>query len=162
MMNIITLGDPLLKKHSAVVPDINGEVNRLAQEMLATLASAKGIGLAAVQVGELVRIFVTRVGKDSARVFINPDILETSIEQVELEEGCLSIPGINADVTRSESVRVQAWNEKGKLFTLSADGLLARVIQHEIDHLNGILFIDRVGAKKKNRLLEAYEERVQL
>jgi peptide deformylase len=162
MMHIITLGDPLLKKHSVVVPDIDGDMKKLVEEMFDTLAEAKGIGLAAVQVGRLLRLFVTKVPKDGPRVFINPDILETSIEQEELEEGCLSIPGINADVMRSSSVRVQAWNEKSKPFTLTADGLLARVIQHEIDHLNGVLFIDRINTKKKSRLLETYEERVRL
>jgi peptide deformylase len=162
MLQIMTLGNPLLTKHSGVVPDIDGDVKKLAEDMLSTLADARGIGLAAVQVGELVRVFVTRVPKDGSRVFINPDILETSIEQVDFEEGCLSIPGVNADVTRPVSVRIQAWNERGRPFAMTAEGLLARVIQHEFDHLNGILFIDRVNPKKKNRLLEAYGEHVRL
>jgi peptide deformylase len=162
MLNIITLGDPLLKKHSGVVPDINGDINRLVSDMIEALSSARGLGLAAVQVGELIRVFVTHLPRDGARVFINPDILETSIEQADFEEGCLSIPGINADVTRPSSVRIQAWNEKGRPFTLSAEGLLARVVQHEFDHLNGILFIDRLNQKHKSRILETYEERVRL
>jgi peptide deformylase len=112
MLTIITLGDPLLKKISGVVPDINGDIKKLTDDMLSILGEARGLGLAAVQVGELLRVFVTRVPKDGTRVFINPDILETSIEQVEFEEGCLSVPGINADVTRSASVRIQAWNDK--------------------------------------------------
>jgi peptide deformylase len=162
MLRIITLGDPLLKRHSGVVPDINGDVKKLAEDMLSTLAEARGLGLAAVQVGELVRVFVTRVPKDGIRVFINPGILETSIEQVDFEEGCLSIPGVNADVTRPASVRIQAWNERGRPFTMTAEGLFARVIQHEFDHLNGILFVDRVNPKKKHRLLEAYGEHALL
>jgi peptide deformylase len=162
MLTIITLGDPLLKKISGVVPDINGDIKKLTDDMLSILGEARGLGLAAVQVGELLRVFVTRVPKDGTRVFINPDILETSIEQVEFEEGCLSVPGINADVTRSASVRIQAWNDKGKPFTLSAEGLLARVIQHEFDHLNGILFLDRINPKKKYRLIEAYGEHARL
>jgi peptide deformylase len=93
-------------------------------------------------------------------VFINPDILETSIEQSTFEEGCLSIPGLYTDVVRPMSVRIQAWNEKGRPFTLSADEYLGRVIQHEFDHLNGILFIDRVDPKKRQRLLAEYSSKV--
>jgi peptide deformylase len=161
MLSIITLGDPLLKKHSTVVPDIDENVRKLAEEMLSVMSAAKGVGLAAVQVGELIRLFVTKVPKDSPRVFINPDILETSIEQESFEEGCLSIPGVNADVDRPSSVRVQAWNEKGRPFSLTAEGFLARVIQHEIDHLNGILFVDRLNPKKRSRLLAEYEQIVR-
>ncbi|HEY9594468.1 MAG TPA: peptide deformylase, partial [Spirochaetia bacterium] len=144
MMPIIKLGDPVLAKHSVVVPDINGDVTALVNEMFEAMDKAKGVGLAAVQVGKLLRIFVTRATGDGPRVFINPDILETSIEMVPMEEGCLSIPGIYTDVVRPSSVRIQAWNLKGRPFSLTADGYLARVIQHEYDHLNGVLFLDRV------------------
>jgi peptide deformylase len=161
MLSVITLGDALLKKKSAVVPDINAEIKKLAEDMFASMAHARGIGLAAVQVGELIRLFVTTVPKDAPRVFINPEILETSIEQAPFEEGCLSIPGLNADVYRPAQVRIQAWNQKGRPFTLSTDGLLARVVQHEMDHLNGILFIDRLDGKKKTRLLAEYEEKAR-
>ncbi len=157
--SLIYLGDSILTRKSVLVPDINGDVLKLADEMFDVLSEAKGIGLAAVQVGELMRVFVTRVSHDVPRVFINPDILETSIEQVTIEEGCLSVPGINFDVVRPEKVRIQAWNEKGRPFTLSAEGMLARVIQHEYDHLNGTLFLDRVDAKKRKRLLAAWEEK---
>ena len=160
MLSIVKLGDPVLIKHSIVVPDINDEVRTLIANMFETMEKGKGVGLAAVQVGELLRIFVTKVPGDSQRVFINPDILETSIEQVTMEEGCLSIPGLYTDVVRPTSVRIQAWNEKGRPFSLSAEDYLARVIQHELDHLNGILFIDRVGPKKKQRLLAEYDSKV--
>jgi len=160
MLSIVKLGDPILKKHSVVVPDINDDVRSLVAGMLDTMEKGKGVGLAAVQVGELYRLFVTKVPGDTARVFINPDILETSIEQVTMEEGCLSIPGLYTDIERPTSVRVQAWNEKGRPFTLSAEDYLARVIQHELDHLNGILFIDRVGPKKRQRLLAEYDSKV--
>ncbi|HTP58354.1 MAG TPA: peptide deformylase [Spirochaetia bacterium] len=160
MLSIVKLGDPVLKKHSVVVPDINDRIQSLIVEMTETMEKGKGVGLAAVQVGELIRLFITKTPGDSVRVFINPDILETSIEQVTMEEGCLSIPGLYTDVTRPASVRVQAWNEKGRPFTLSAEDYLARVIQHEFDHLNGVLFIDRVGPKKKQRLLEEYDSKV--
>jgi peptide deformylase len=162
MMNIITLDDPFLRRRSEPIKDFDDDLTKLIDEMLQTVSGARGLGLAAVQVGALMRLFVVHVPKDSPRVFINPDILETSIEQVDYEEGCLSIPGVNADVSRPESVKVQAWNQKGKLFSLTADGLLARVIQHEYDHLNGVLFIDRLETKLKGRLLESYQERVRM
>ncbi|MBA7556796.1 Peptide deformylase [subsurface metagenome] len=120
--------------------------------------AGKGIGLAAVQVGKLYRIFITHISGDKQRVFINPDILETSVEQDKFEEGCLSVPCINADVIRPEEVTIQAWSDKGKPFSLDAGGLLGRVIQHELDHLNGILFVDRLCQKKKERLIKLYEQ----
>ena len=162
MLNILTLGDPILKKTSALVPDIDGNIASLAAEMFQSMEQARGLGLAAVQVGRLVRVFITQVPRDKPRVFINPDILETSIEQVPYEEGCLSIPGLNADLDRPASIRVQAWNEKGRPFTMTVEGLLARVIQHELDHLNGVLFIDRLEAKKRGRLLTEYDEKLRL
>jgi peptide deformylase len=86
-------------------------------------------------------------------VFINPSIVATSQETVKLEEGCLSIPGVWADVVRPESVRVQAWNEKGRPITLEADGIMARVIQHEYDHLEGALFIDRLSESRREKII---------
>jgi len=160
MLEIIKWPDATLKKTSVVVPDINGEIDALVEDMLDAMDRGKGVGLAGVQVGRLLRLFVTRVPNDSPRVFINPDILETSNEVEPFEEGCLSIPGIYTDVIRPSSVRVQAWNRKGRPFTLSAEGYLARVIQHEFDHLNGVVFLDRIEPKKKQRLLVEYEAHV--
>lgn len=156
MLNIITLGDEQLRKHSILVPDLNGTVHTLIEQMFESLREYKGIGLAAVQVGSLYRLFITEVGGDKPRVFVNPEILETSLEQASYEEGCLSIPGVEADVLRPQRVRVQAWNEKGRPFTLDAEDLLARVVQHEFDHLNGVLFIDRIDPKKRERLVRQY------
>jgi len=156
MLNIITLGDEQLRKHSILVPDLNGTVHTLIEQMFESMREYKGIGLAAVQVGSLYRLFITEVGGDKPRVFVNPEILETSLEQASYEEGCLSIPGVEADVLRPQRVRVQAWNEKGRPFTLDAEDLLARVLQHEFDHLNGVLFIDRIDPKKRERLVRQY------
>jgi peptide deformylase len=161
MLSIITLGDPLLAKTSSLVPDINADIRRLAELMFETMGT-RGIGLAAVQVGQPIRLFVTRAPRDQARVYINPEILETSVEEETIEEGCLSVPGLYTDMVRPASVRVQAWNEKGRPFTLSADGMLARVIQHELDHLNGILFIDKLDAKRRKRLLATFDEKLRL
>jgi peptide deformylase len=156
MLNIITLGDDQLRKHSIVVPDLNGTVHTLIEQMFESMREYKGIGLAAVQVGNLYRLFITEVGGDRPRVFVNPEILETSVEQISYEEGCLSIPGIEADVLRPQRVRVQAWNEKGRPFTLDAEDMLARVVQHEYDHLNGVLFIDHIDPKKRERLVRQF------
>jgi peptide deformylase len=161
MLTIVRLGDPVLKKHCSVVPEVNEEVRSLVTGMIEAMDRERGVGLAAPQVGRLLRLFVARIPGDEARVFINPDILETSIEQEPFEEGCLSIPGLYTDVIRPSSVRVQAWNLKGRPFTLNADGYLGRVIQHEFDHLNGILFIDRIDPRKRQRLLAAYEAKVE-
>jgi peptide deformylase len=161
MLSIITIGDPLLAKTSALVPDVDADVRRLVEQMFETMGT-RGIGLAAVQVGTPVRLFVTRAPRDGMRVFINPDILETSLEEEALEEGCLSVPGLYTEMVRPASVRVQAWNEKGRPFTLTADGMLARVIQHELDHLNGVLFVDRLDAKRRKRLLAAYDAKLRL
>jgi peptide deformylase len=161
MLSIITIGDPLLAKKSALVPDFNADLRRLIEQMFETMGT-RGIGLAAVQVGEAIRLFVTRAPRDQVRVFINPDILETSIEEETLEEGCLSVPGLYTEMVRPASVRVQAWNEKGRPFTLTADGMLARVVQHELDHLNGILFVDRLEAKRRKRLLATYDDKLRL
>jgi len=157
MLNIVTLGDERLEKHSILVPDFNGEIMSLIEQMFETMHANKGIGLAAVQVGKLIRLFVTHVPKDAPRVFINPEVMETSVDQGSFEEGCLSIPEVNADVIRPVQVRLQAWNVKGRPFSMDAEDLLARVIQHELDHLNGVLFIDRIDPKKRERLVKQYE-----
>lgn len=157
MLEIVTLGDERLKKHSIVVPEFNGEIHSLVEEMFQAMYAGNGIGLAAVQVGKLIRLFITHLPNDSPRVFVNPEIVETSLGQGSYEEGCLSIPGVNSDVTRPLQVRLQAWNDKARPFSVDADGLLARVIQHEVDHLNGVLFIDRVDPKRRERLVKQFQ-----
>jgi len=158
MLNIVTLGDERLQKHSIVVPDFDGEIQSLTEQMFDTMYTNKGIGLAAVQVGKLIRLFITHIPDDGPRVYINPEIVETSVDQGTYEEGCLSVPEVNAEVIRPAHVRVQAWNLTGRPFSLDADQLLARVIQHEFDHLNGVLFIDRLNPKKRERLVRRYEK----
>jgi len=158
MLNIVTLGDERLKKHSILVPEFDGEIETLAEQMFETMYANKGIGLAAVQVGKLIRLFITHIPNDGPRVFINPEVLETSVDQGTYEEGCLSIPEVNADVIRPTQVKIQAWNLKGRPFSMDAEELLARVIQHELDHLNGVLFIDRIDPKKRERLVKHYDK----
>jgi peptide deformylase len=158
-MQIITFGDEILRQKAEKIKNFNIGLKTTAEKMLETLNVDKGVGLAGPQIGFMKRIFVTHIENDEPRIFINPSIIETSQDTVKAEEGCLSIPGIYADVIRSESVKVQAWNEKGKPFTMEASGLLARVIQHEYDHLEGILFLDRLPETKRERLIEKYEKK---
>lgn len=158
-MQIITLGNELLRQKAERIDKIDANVAELAQKMLEIIKRDKGIGLAGPQIGIMKRIFVVHVEGDEERVFINPSILETSQETAKGEEGCLSIPGVYADVIRSEKVKVQAWNEKGRPFTLEASALMARVIQHEYDHLEGVLFFDRLNEAKREKLLAKYEKK---
>jgi peptide deformylase len=160
-MQILTLGNQLLRQKAEKVTGFNAELKTTAEKMFETLKTDKGVGLAGPQIGFMKRIFVVHIDKDEPRIFINPTIIETSLDTAKAEEGCLSIPGIFTDVIRSESVKVQAWNEKGKPFTLEADGLLARVIQHEYDHLEGILFLDRLTDSKREKLMAKYEKKQQ-
>ena len=160
-MRILTLGNELLRHKAEPVEHIDGSVAQTAGEMLEALRKGKGVGLAGPQAGILKRIFVVEIEGDEPRVFINPSILETSPETAKYEEGCLSIPGVWAEVTRAQSVKVQAWNEAGRPFTLETGGLLARVILHEYDHLEGVLFIDRLPEHKRKRILAKLERRAK-
>ena len=157
LMRIVLLGESILRDISEPITDINQEIRNLVDEMLETMYSHKGIGLAAVQVGRLIRMFITHAQDDEPRVFINPAIVETSLEEWKYEEGCLSIPGVNADVVRPSAISIQARNEHGRRFKMEADGILARVILHELDHLNGVLFIDKLSSKRRDRLLKNYD-----
>jgi peptide deformylase len=158
-MEIVTYGTEVLRETAVPVRIIDAAAARLAQDMLHTMHAGKGIGLAAPQVGISKRLFVVQIAGDVPRIFFNPKIVEQSGESVKFEEGCMSLPGIYADLWRPEVVRVHAWNEKGKAFTLEADGLLARVIQHEYDHLRGIMFIDHLSELKRKRILKVWEEK---
>ena len=156
-MEILTLGDELLRRKAAPVENLKNDPlrwNETVKKMLDIIKSGRGVGLAGPQIGLMWRIFVTNLEGDGPRVFINPSIIGTSQETSKLEEGCLSVPGVWADVIRPAAVKVQAWNEKGRAFTLEAGGLLARVILHEYDHLEGVLFIDRLPEHKRKKLLD--------
>lgn len=143
ILDITKLGEEILRKKVDPVPEVNDEIRKLAEDMFETMIAADGVGLAGPQVGKNLRMFVLIADDDVRRVFINPQIIKTSSEVCDYDEGCLSIPQVYETITRPEKVTVQALNEKGKPFTLEADGFLARIIQHEYDHLDGILYIDR-------------------
>ena len=165
-MNVIILEcseddgkNQVLRQKSAAIKHINDEIRQIAQSMIKLMQADKGIGLAGPQIGVLQRIFVTQIGGDKVRVFINPSIIWTSQEQTVYEEGCLSVPGFYAEVKRPDHIKVQAWDENGRAFTLDVSGLLARVIQHEYDHLEGILFIDRIDEAKRAKFLAKMTKR---
>jgi peptide deformylase len=142
---IVIYGDPVLREVSKPVDRVDQQVKDLVSDMLDTLRKARGLGLAAVQIGVPKRIFLVDLSavnaKESLRVFINPEIIATSGE-AEMEEGCLSFPDLYQKITRPANVTVRALDADGKPFEMSVDGLSARAILHEYDHLEGKLFID--------------------
>ncbi|PKL25204.1 MAG: peptide deformylase [Spirochaetae bacterium HGW-Spirochaetae-3] len=161
MLDIYTIGADVLRGQAAPIDKFDDELAAFVETMFVTMKQGKGVGLAAPQVGVPQRLFVIQIDGDKPRVFINPEIVETSVELASFEEGCLSIPGVYADLDRPAEVRVQAWNERGRRFVLGAEGFLARVVQHELDHLNGVLFTDRLPERSRDRLLKQYEKRMR-
>ena len=160
-MHILTLGNEMLRQKAEKVEKIDSDLVKTAQHMLALIQGGEGVGLAGPQIGLLKRFFVVHLEGDIPRIFINPSIIETSLQTVKFEEGCLSLPGAFADVIRSKEITVQAWNERGRPFTIEADGILARVILHEYDHLEGKLFIDHLSEVKRNRIISKFEKKAQ-
>ncbi len=142
---IVKYGDPVLRDVSEPVEEITSAVKDLVADLKATLKKAKGLGLSAVQIGVPLRVFIVDVSaidiSAETKVYINPEIIETS-GSFEFEEGCLSFPGIYQTIIRPERVKIKALDENGKEFVQEADGIIARAIQHENDHLDGVLFID--------------------
>jgi len=146
---------PCLKQVAKPVAAVDDEIRQLVDDMAETMYAAPGVGLAANQIGVLLRIFVIDVaGEDEPsdlKVFINPEIVETDGTQT-WEEGCLSFPGVMEEIRRAERVRVKALDRDGKPFELEAEGLLAVAIQHENDHLNGVVMLDKLNAVKRRLL----------
>lgn len=162
MLDIVTYGNEILAQKAEPVKEFTPELAAFVEELYDTMVKGHGVGLAANQVGRLLRIFVTGVDGDKQRVFINPELIATSPEEADYEEGCLSLPGLYTHVMRPAAVKIQAWNEKGRPFTFETDGFLARVILHENDHLNGVLFIDRLSAARRERALNQYLRRARM
>ncbi len=148
--------DPVLREKAEPVKEITDEIRALADEMVETLTLRVGYGLAAPQVGILKRLIVVDVD-DELYVLANPEIVWLSEERVLGVEGCLSLPGIEAEVERARRVRVRGLTMDGKPLTVEAEDMLARVFQHEVDHLDGVLFIDHLGRAKRLQLLKEYE-----
>ncbi len=163
LLDILVYPAPELKRKSLPVEELDEDLERLLDGMAETLRDADGVGLAAPQVGRNIRALIVNVPlpESDEREFyelINPEIVSSRGFQ-EGEEGCLSVPGFFANVRRKNHVRVSALNRKGKRFTIDADGMLSRVLQHEIDHLDGILFFDRLRRLKKDLLVKQINQR---
>ncbi|KZM48412.1 peptide deformylase [Labrenzia sp. OB1] len=163
---IITIPDPVLREVCAPVETIDDGIRALADDMLDSMYEAPGIGLAASQIGVLKRMFVLDVSKDeepkAPMVFINPQIVWSSEDTSIYQEGCLSIPEYFEDVERPAEVTVQFLNREGAEQEIKAEGLLATCIQHELDHLNGKLFIDYLSKLKRDRVVKKFTKQAKL
>jgi peptide deformylase len=157
---LIILPDPLLRQQSKPIEQVDAEITRLADDMLETLYDAPGIGLAAIQIGVPRRMLVIDISREDEErkpvVFINPEILKVSDDVSAYEEGCLSIPDYYAEVERPASLTVAYIDRDGKKQTVEADGLLATCLQHEMDHLNGVLFIDHISRLKRDMVIKKF------
>jgi len=158
ILEIEEYGEPVLREKALPVKEITPEILNLIKDMAETMYADSGAGLAAPQVGVLKRIIVIDEDKEGLMVLVNPEIIKSEGEVID-EEGCLSIPGIYSDVKRSSKVTVKALNENGDQIEITKEGLTARALQHEIDHLNGILFIDRIGRMKRQILLNKLKKK---
>lgn len=152
ILDIRVLGDPVLREETKPVDAVTDELRELVRDMFETMDLAKGIGLAAPQIGRTERVAVIGVN-DERFAIINPEIVETDTKTAKAEEGCLSIPDVYGDVVRPARVRVQAMDLDGKPFEVEAGDLLARCLQHEIDHLHGRLFVDHLSILKRRSAL---------
>ncbi|RWK33385.1 peptide deformylase [Mesorhizobium sp.] len=159
---LIILPDPVLRQVSKPVERVDGALRKLADDMLDTMYDAPGIGLAAIQIGEPLRMLVIDLAKEdeppAPHVFINPEILDSADQRSVYEEGCLSIPDYYAEVERPAAVRVKYLDRAGKLQEIEAEGLMATCLQHEIDHLNGVLFIDHISKLKRDMVVKKFKK----
>ena len=155
---ILTVPNPILKKVSQPVDKVTDETRALMDDMLTTMYAAPGIGLAAIQIGVPLNVIVMDLAKDGAKAapqyFVNPEILEDVKELKPYNEGCLSVPDVFDDIERPERVKITYLDYHGKRITEWAEGLYAVCIQHEMDHLNGIVFIDYLSRLKRNRAVK--------
>ena len=163
---LIILPDPILRQVSKPIETMDGEVKKLADDMLETMYDAPGIGLAAIQIGVARRMLVLDVSKDGEDkqplVFINPEIVSSTDARSVYEEGCLSIPDYYAEVERPAGITVKHLDRDGKEQLTEADGLLATCLQHEIDHLNGVLFIDHISKLKREMVIRKFTKAAKM
>ena len=160
LRHIITLPDPRLRLISAPLAQVDDAARRLMDDMVETMHDAPGVGLAAIQIAEPVRVVVLDLAKKDEppqpQFFVNPEILWSSDERAVYEEGCLSIPEYYEEVERPAQARVRFLDRDGKRRETLVDGLLARALQHEIDHLDGVLFIDHISKLKRDRVVKKF------
>lgn len=162
LLPILQYPDPRLYAVAARVPAVNDDIRRLIRNMADTMYAAPGVGLAATQIDDHRRVIVIDISEthDELQVFINPEIIEAT-GTATCEEGCLSVPGIFEMVARAERINVRALDAQGATFTLAADGLLAVCIQHEMDHLDGKVFVERLSRLKQQRILARIKKRLR-
>ena len=157
ILPIVKYGDPVLEKRAEDVPGVDDELRQLVDDMFETMYENEGIGLAANQVGSLKRVAVISLPQEEDEeqviVLVNPEIVERGEEEEVVEEGCLSFPEIRFNVSRPVNIKVEALDMDGKPVEFDVDGLLARVFQHEIDHLNGVLFTDYLRGMQKEMVM---------
>jgi len=158
ILEIKEYGEPVLREKALPVKEVNPEILNLIKDMAETMYTDSGVGLAAPQVGVSKRIIIIDGEEEGLIVLINPMIVRSEGEVV-AEEGCLSVPGIYSKVKRSSKVTVKALNENGDSIEITKEGLTARALQHEIDHLDGILFIDRIGRMERQILLNKLKKK---
>ncbi|WP_254492713.1 peptide deformylase [Bartonella sp. B1099] len=165
MRSLVTLPDPILREVSKPIEHVDATLQKLADDMLETMYCAKGIGLAAIQIGIPLRILVMDVSPNEEPknpfVIINPEILWLSEERNIYKEGCLSIPDYFAEVERPKRLRVRYQNREGKQTEIEADDLLATCLQHEMDHLDGRLFIDYISKIKRDMVIRKFKKRAK-
>jgi len=163
LLPILTAPDPRLKKKSRPVETVDADVRQLMDDMLETMYAAPGIGLAAPQVGVLKRVIVLDIDREEVKTgplfMANPEIIEASDEDVSYEEGCLSVPEHYSDVVRPAKVKVRYLDRDGARQEMECEGLLATCVQHEIDHLDGILFVDKLSALKRTLIRKKIKRR---
>ena len=159
ILNILHFPDPRLRNKALPVEKVDDEIRQLAQDMLETMYEAPGIGLAATQVNVQKRVIVIDISEDKSEplVLVNPELIETNGER-EFQEGCLSVPEAYELVTRADTIRFKALGLDGKPFERDAEGLLATCVQHEIDHLDGKLFVDYLSNLKRDRIRKKLEK----
>jgi peptide deformylase len=160
-MRVTILGEEVLRKKAEPVKNIDDKFRAMLNDMFDTMKASNGIGLAGPQIDDCRRFFMIMLDDEVRRVFVNPQIMGTSEKTCMYEEGCLSIPGEYEEIERPEKVKIQAFDENGKSFVLEAEGMLARAIQHEYDHLNGILYIDRGDPAFRQEVVAKFERRAQ-
>jgi peptide deformylase len=156
-LDIRKFGDPVLKTRASPVESFDESLVRLTQEMLATMRDNEGVGLAATQVGRLKRVFVAAV-EDDEYVIVNPVLTDRSETTETATEGCLSIPGIQVDVERPTAVTISGQDVSGSPLQIEASDLLARVLQHEVDHLDGVLILDRTDRQSRKAAMREWRE----
>jgi peptide deformylase len=150
------VGDPVLRQRAAEVADIDGKLARLAEDMLVTMYEAPGLGLAAPQIGVRKRVFVYDIG-EGPQVVINPVVAESGGEWT-YEEGCLSVPGLSWDIVRPKEVLLKGYDLQGNEIAVEADEILARCFQHEMDHLDGVLLLERLDADTRKQAMKTIRE----